>query len=149
LAGTPTTVQTCSVVSGGADINTLNSQACDISPVALGTNALSGTIAAKTGPSNARIWSISISNAGATPAYEVTLGALTLTQTAGAACTPVVTAPKAFPIMLGMLPAGGTATGTITIDFTSCPLLARFTVNVPIDTTGQTLNTLTRTNQFQ
>lgn len=149
LAGAPATVQTCSVASGGGDINTVNNQACDISPVALGTNALSGTIAAKTGPSNARIWSISVSNAGATLAYEVTLGALTLTQTAGAACTPVVTAPKAFPIMLGMLAPGGTATGAITIDFTGCPLLARFTADVPITTTGQTLNPLTRTNQFQ
>jgi hypothetical protein len=149
LPGAPSTVQTCSTVSGGADINTANNQACDISAVALGTNAVSGSIAAKAGPSNARVWSISVSNAGATPAYEVTLGAFALTQTSGAACSPVVTAPKAFPIMLGMLSPGTTATGSVTIDFTGCPALARFTLNVPITTTGQVVNTLTRTNQFQ
>jgi hypothetical protein len=149
LPGAPATVQTCSMVSGGADINTANNQACDISAVALGTNAISGAIASKAGPSNARVWSISISNSGATPAFEVTLGAFTLTQTSGAACSPVITAPKAFPIMLGMLPSGGIATGSVTIDFTGCPALARFTLNVPITTTGQIVNTLTRTNQFQ
>jgi rhamnogalacturonan endolyase len=149
LPGAPSTVQTCSTVSGGADINTANNQACDISAVALGTNAVSGSIAAKAGPSNARVWSISVSNAGATPAYEVTLGAFALTQTSGAACSPVVTAPKAFPIMLGMLSPGATATGSVTIDFTGCPALARFTLSVPITTTGQVVNTLTRTNQFQ
>jgi hypothetical protein len=149
LQGAPATVQTCAVVSGGADTNTVNNQGCDISTVAPGTNALSGTIAAKAGPANARVWSISVTNAGSTPAYEVTLAAFTLTQTAGAACTPVITAPKAFPIMLGMLGAGGTATGGISIDFTGCAALARFTLNVPITMTGQTVNTLTRTNQFQ
>jgi hypothetical protein len=61
----------------------------------------------------------------------------------------VVTAPKAFPIMLGMLSPGATATGSVTIDFTGCPALARFTLSVPITTTGQVVNTLTRTNQFQ
>jgi hypothetical protein len=149
LPGALSTVQTCSTVSGGADINTVNNQACDISAVALGTNAVSGSIAAKAGLSNARVWSISVSNAGATPAYEVTLGAFALTQTSGAACSPVVTAPKAFPIMLGMLSPGATATGSVTIDFTGCPALARFTLSVPITTTGQVVNTLTRTNQFQ
>ena len=149
LPGAPSTVQTCSIVSGGADINTVNNQACDVSAVALGTNAISGTIASKSGPSNARVWSLSVSNAGTTPAYEVTLGVFTLTQTSGAACSPVIATPKAFPIMLGMLPAGGTATGSVTIDFTGCPALARFTLNVPITTTGQIVNTLTRTNQFQ
>jgi hypothetical protein len=149
VAGAPATVQTCAVVSGGADINTVNNQGCDNSPVAPGTNALNGTIAAKAGPANARVWSISVTNAGSTPAYEVTLAAFTLTQTAGVACTPAITAPTAFPIMLGVLAAGGTASGTITIDFTGCPALARFTLNVPINTIGQAVNTLTRTNQFQ
>jgi hypothetical protein len=149
VAGAPATVQTCAVVSGGADINTVNNQGCDNSPVAPGTNALNGTIAAKAGPANARVWSISVTNAGSTPAYEVTLAAFTLTQTAGVACAPAITAPTAFPIMLGMLAAGGTASGTITIDFTGCPALARFTLNVPINTIGQAVNTLTRTNQFQ
>jgi hypothetical protein len=127
----------------------VNNQSCAITPVALGTNALSGLLASKSGPSNARVWSISVSNNGATPAYEVTLGSLQLTQTSGAACTPVITTPKAYPIMLGMIPAGGAATGTITIDFTGCPLNARFTMREPISTTGTLLTTMTLNNQFQ
>jgi rhamnogalacturonan endolyase len=149
LAGAPSTIQTCAVVSGGADVNTVNNQACNIEPVALGTNALSGLLASKSGPANARVWSINVSNAGSTPAYEVTLAGLQLTQTDGAACTPVITSPRAFPIMLGMIPAGGAAAGTVTIDFTGCPSLARFTVKVLITTTGTTLTTMTLNDQYQ
>jgi rhamnogalacturonan endolyase len=149
LPGAPATVQTCAVVSGGADVNTVDNQACDISQVAPGTNALNGTIAAKAGASNARVWTISVQNVGSTPAYGVTLAGFQLVQTGGAACTPVVTSPVAFPIMLGMIPAGGSANGAVTIDFSGCSALARFTLNVPITSTGQTIVTMTRTNQFR
>jgi len=143
LASAPSTVQTCAVVSGGADVDTVNNQGCDISQVALGNTALSGLVVAKSGPSNARVWSISVTNLGATPAYEVTLGNLQLTQTFGAACTPVITAPTATPIMLGMIAPGNAATGTYTINFTGCPLNARFTMKVPISTSGILLTTIT------
>jgi uncharacterized repeat protein (TIGR01451 family) len=149
LPGAPSTVQTCAIVSGGADVNTVNNQGCDISPVALGNTALSGLVASRSGPSNARIWSISVTNLGTTPAYEVTLGALQLMQTFGAACTPTITAPTATPIMLGMIAPGNAATGTYTINFTGCPSNARFTMKVPISTSGSLLTTMTLNHQFQ
>ncbi len=149
LPGAPSTVQTCAVVSGGADMYPVNNQACDISPVALGATALSGTISAKSGAAGARVWSITVPNAGSTPAYEVTLGGFQLTQTSGAACTPVVTFPTAFPIMLGTIPAGGSATGNVTIDFSSCAATARFTLQVPINISGTLLGNMVRTNQFR
>jgi hypothetical protein len=143
LPGAPSSVQTCAVVSGGADVNTVNNQACDISPVALGASALSGAIAAKADPFDPRVWSITVANGGSAPAYGVTLDSLQLTQTFGAACTPVVVAPTAFPIMLGTIPAGGQATGNVTLDFSVCPSSGRFTLTVPISSTGQSAAIMT------
>jgi hypothetical protein len=142
LASAPSTVQTCAVVSGGADVNTVNNQACDISPVALGASTLSGAIVVKRGSADARVWSITVSNGGPAPAYEVTLGGIQLTETFGAACTAAVTAPTAFPIMLGMIPAGGSATTEVTIDFGGCPQAARFTLQAPVSVTGTPLGAL-------
>jgi hypothetical protein len=41
----------------------------------------------------------------------------TLTQTAGAACTPMVTVPASFPLALGDIPANQSASAPITILF--------------------------------
>lgn len=149
LAGAPQSVQTCAVVSGGADIDTVNNQGCDISPVALGTDALNGTIAGKSGPANARVWTIEVNNWGSAPAYGVTLASFEIVRDYGAACTPAITAPTAFPIMLGMIPAGGSARANVTIDFTGCAARTRFAAAAPIIVTGRTVTTMTRTNQFR
>jgi rhamnogalacturonan endolyase len=148
LPGTPSSVQTCAVVSGGADVDTVNNQACDISPVAPGTTALGGTIARKAGRSDPPVWSVAVSNAGSAPAYGVTLDSFQLMQTFGAACAKPVVAPSAFPILLGIIPAGGEASADVMIDFTGCPSSARFTLTVPIFSTGQSVTAITATVNY-
>jgi rhamnogalacturonan endolyase len=148
LAGAPASVQTCAVVSGGADVNTVNNQGCDISPVEPGTTALSATIAARDERADPRLWSIAVSNSGAAPAFGVTVGSLQFAQLTGAACTPSVLAPTAFPTMLGTIPAGGQATAEVTLDFSVCPSSGRFTVTAPISTTGQTVATMAATVNY-
>ncbi|MEQ6342375.1 MAG: hypothetical protein M3A44_12190 [Gammaproteobacteria bacterium] len=65
---------------------------------------------------------------------------LTLTQTAGATCAPVITRPTAFPLGVGAIPGSG----TVTIDFTSCANTARFSA-----LTGVGLRSLTRRFPWQ
>ena len=117
---------------------------------------LTGSIAAKAGAADARVWTLSFTNAGPGTAYGVKLAGLTLRQTGGAACTPVV--KTAFPVTLGDIAAGTAASTNVTIDFTGCTALAAFAVDAPFNAAngwhgdpakGSPALTISRTNQFR
>ena len=117
---------------------------------------LTGSIAAKAGTADARVWTLSFTNAGPGTAYGVKLAGLTLRQTGGAACTPVV--KTAFPVALGDIAAGTAASTNVTIDFTGCAALAAFAVDAPFNAAngwhgdpakGSPALTISRTNQFR
>lgn len=121
-----------------------------IDPTQLAGNALTASIASKTGSQNARVWTITMSNPGPGTATSVEITGFALTQTAGAACTPIVTAPGAFPIMAGSVAAGSSTSVPFTIDFTGCSSLARFTLSMPFDSVlGANTGTLVRNNEFR
>jgi hypothetical protein len=98
---------------------------------------LTGSIASQSGPSNARLLNFSVANNGNSTAANngtatVTssqIDGFTLTQTSGTPCTPEIN--TSFPLSIGDIPAGGSATGGITIDFSDagCSATALFTVN--------------------
>lgn len=117
---------------------------------------LTGSIAAKAGAADARVWTLSFTNAGPGTAYGVKLAGLTLRQTGGAACTPVV--KTAFPVTLGDIAAGTAASTNVTIDFTGCAALAAFAVDAPFNAAngwhgdpakGSPALAISRTNQFR
>ena len=104
-AGTPTPV-TASANNGysftgfsGALTGTTNPQPVTLSAPATvtanfatsnaGPPSLGSSIIAKSGPANARIWAIALNNGGTGTANAAALTAFGLTQTFGAACTPV------------------------------------------------------------
>ncbi len=95
-----------------------------------GTNLL-GLVRSKQGTPNARVWTAEVFNTGPEEAAGVQMLSFTLTPTAGAACTPVVTSPT-FPLSLGTLGPGRFATARITINFGGCGTDARFTVSAPL-----------------
>ena len=98
---------------------------------------LTGGITGQSGPSNARLWNFSVTNNGHSTAANngtatvtsAQIDGFTLTQTSGTPCTPAIN--TSFPLSLGDIPAGASATGGIAIDFSDagCPVNARFTVN--------------------
>jgi endo-1,4-beta-xylanase len=127
-----------------------------VDPSRLPGAALSGSITAKAGAQNARVWTLAFSNAGPGTAHGVRLAGLSLRQTGGAACTPVVR--TAFPVPLGDIAAGASASTGVSIDFTGCPALATFAVDAPFHAAngwhgdpakGSPALTLSRTNQFR
>jgi PEP-CTERM motif len=79
--------------------------------------ALIGFLESETGTPNDVMWTIGVTNTGTTAAMNAKIDSAILTQTAGAACTPVVTLPGA----LGIIAAGATAFASLTINFTGCP----------------------------
>jgi len=113
-----------------------------------GTTTLGGNILTKSGPQNARIWPISISNAGVVVAHSARISSFSLTQTSGAACTPfLLTVP---PVIAGDLAPGNSTTVNLAIDFTGCAATARFTAQATFSANGGGVTgSMTRTNQFQ
>ncbi len=79
---------------------------------------MAGNIIAKTGPANARVWTLSLLDNGPGVTQSVLIHDFTLTQTFGAACTPILKNAAAFPLSLSNLAAGQTGTTNVTLDFT-------------------------------
>jgi hypothetical protein len=92
---------------------------------------LVGRVASKTGPQNARVWTITVFNDGSATANSAQIASFTLTQISGPACTPVVIPPASYPIALGNIAPAGSASGNFTIDFTGCAASNRFALDVP------------------
>jgi len=120
-----------------------------VDPTQLPGFGMTFAVTSKTGAQNARIWTVTATNGTVGPAYNTQINGFTLTQTAGAACTPVITPPNAFPISLGSIATGGTSSASFTIDFTGCPALARFTMNAPWSSATYDTGTYTLGNQFR
>ena len=120
-----------------------------VDPTQLPGYGLSFLIAGKTGPQNARVWTVTASNSGAGTAYATQIHGFTLTQVAGAACTPVVTPPSGFPVVLGDIASGNSASAAFTIDFTGCANLARFTLSMPWSSATYDIGTFAQGNQFR
>ncbi len=135
-------------VSGGGDTTPGNDTAVDTVSVAqTSSQTLSGLIASKTGAQNARVWGITVTNNDTKAANGASITGLTLTQTSGAACTPVITG---LPVALGNIAASGAASGAVTIDFTGCAAAARFTVTGQFSANaGANTGTMIENNQFR
>jgi len=120
-----------------------------VDPTQLPGYGLTFSLSSKTGAQNARVWTVTATNGSVGPAYATQITGLKLTQTAGAACTPVITPPSAYPVALGDLAANGSASASFTIDFTGCPALARFTMSAPWTSATYETGTYVLGNQFR
>jgi len=111
---------------------------------------MAGNIIAKAGPQNTRVWTLSLLDNGPGVTLGTTIHDFTLTQTFGAACTPVLTNAAAFPLSLGTLNFGQTGTTTVTLDFMGCAATARFTAKFTYSANnGAVSGFVIRTNQYQ
>jgi len=88
-------------------------------------------VSGKTGPKDARIWTLTATNGDSGPAYATQIQSFTLVQTWGRRCKPTITPPSAYPVSLGDIAAGGNASAAFTIDFSSCEDQTHFTLVAP------------------
>jgi Concanavalin A-like lectin/glucanases superfamily len=115
-----------------------------------GLPELSVGITKKSGTQNARIWTVSLSNKSGCPAENAQVDAFNLSQTAGTACTPVITSPLSFPLGVGNIAANSQASGTVTLDFTGCPNNTRFKAIIPFSSNnGAVIGSKNINNQFR
>ncbi|MGH9530124.1 MAG: endo-1,4-beta-xylanase, partial [Terriglobales bacterium] len=120
-----------------------------VDPTQLPGFGLSFKMGGKSGPQNARVWTITATNGGSGTAYTTQINGFTLTQVGGPACTPVVTPPSSYPIVLGDIASGSSVGTSFTIDFTGCSNAARFTMKAPWSSAVYDIGTFTLGNQFR
>jgi len=109
-----------------------------------GTTVLGGNILTKTGPLNARVWPISVVDSGVVTAHSPRM-TLVLTQTGGAACSPIY--PDSFNF--NDLAPGASATINFVLNFTGCAPNARFTAQATFSANGGGVTgSMSRTNQL-
>jgi hypothetical protein len=113
---------------------------------------LNGSVTAKSGTAAQRVWTISLTNTGPGTAYNAQLFVLAFAQTFGTACValPVRVTPSALPLSLGNLAPAAAAQTQATLDFSGCPVTARFTVSLGYMSNGGASGGLIQlVNQFQ
>jgi endo-1,4-beta-xylanase len=93
-------------------------------------------ITSKTGPKNARVWTITADNPGPGTAYTVQINSFALQQLGqqgkdNVPCSPAITSPTTFPLLLGDIAQGESASTTITVDFSACHSRAPFIMQMP------------------
>ena len=105
-----------------------------------------GTVAA--GTSDTRTITLTATNPSSGTAYATQISGFTLTQQSKPACTPRITSPAGFPIVLGDIPAGGTASTTITLSIVGCNPNAQWQITAPWNANTYELGTFTMTTNF-
>ncbi|HZD48186.1 MAG TPA: endo-1,4-beta-xylanase, partial [Silvibacterium sp.] len=102
-----------------------------VDPTQLPGYGLKFSLTGNTGSGDARVITLTATNGEAGPAYSTQITSLTLRQIFGRPCSAVVTPPTAFPVVLGDIAAGGTASSTFTINFAGCDRFATFALIAP------------------
>lgn len=102
-----------------------------VDPTQLPGYGLKFDISGRTGPRDARVWTITATNGDVGPAYATQINSFNLVQIEGRRCSPKVTAPGSYPISLGDIATSGSASASFTIDFAGCDEHARFSAVIP------------------
>jgi endo-1,4-beta-xylanase len=119
-----------------------------VDPTHLPGYGLKWSLSSKSGRKDTRVWTIKATNGDVGPAFTTQITGFTLRQVEGRPCTPVVTAPGSYPIVLGDIATSGTASTSFTIDFAHCSDSARFAVSVPWSSATYHTGTLVEFPEF-
>ena len=103
-----------------------------VDPAQLPGYGLSFTVSSAKGEERGtRVFTVTATNGNVGIAYGTQINGFILQQFSGERCTPVVTPPSGYPIVLGDLAVGGAASATFTVSFAGCSDFADFELNVP------------------
>jgi endo-1,4-beta-xylanase len=102
-----------------------------VDPTHLPGFGLKFAVTSRMGARDARVWTVTATNGDVGPAYATQITGVTLTQIAGRRCTPVITSPTKFPVVLGDIATSASASTPITIDFASCQTDVHFKLAAP------------------
>ncbi len=100
---------------------------------------LTATAVIKTETASSRVWTVTVTNAGAGAANLARLDGFVLVQTSGSAGPlPRIVGrdPHRFPLPLGMIPAGASASIDVTLDLTGTPPDAKYSITASFSANG-------------
>jgi endo-1,4-beta-xylanase len=109
------------------------------------------TFAASTvaGERDTRVVTITATNGNVGPAYITQINGFTLRQISGPSCTPTITLPGRYPIVLGDIPTSGTASASFTVSIVGCNPNSQFTLSVPWSSAVYDTGTFVTTVDFK
>jgi len=102
-----------------------------VDPTQLPGYGLSLAVTSHTGAPQSQAWTITATNPSGATAYSTQINGLYLIQVAGRPCRAMVVPPSKYPVVLGDIPSGGTATASFNVSFEHCTDDARFDVFAP------------------
>ena len=103
-----------------------------VDPTQLPGYGLTFSVTSKTGPRSARVWTVTANNPSSGIAYTVRINGFTFKPLGGSdGCNPAVIPPSAFPVLLGNIAAGSSASVSFTINFTGCEEDTPFVLELP------------------
>ena len=104
-----------------------------VDPTQLPGYGMTFSISSTAGQQNTRVLTVTATNGNVGPAYATQINGFTITQVSGppSNCRPTVTAPGSYPIALGDIATGGSASAAFTVRILGCDPLAQFSVSVP------------------
>ncbi len=89
-----------------------------VDPTQLPGYGMTLALAGRTGsPQSGETWTLTVTNPGEGTAYGTRIEGLYLRQVAGRPCAVSVTPPSKYPVMLGDVAGGGTASASFTVQF--------------------------------
>jgi endo-1,4-beta-xylanase len=102
-----------------------------VDPTQLPGAGMSLALTGRSGPLDAQVWTIMATNPSTETAYGTQISGFDLIQVKGRPCRLKVTPPSSYPVVLGDIAAGATASASFTVDFGRCDRETEFTLVVP------------------
>jgi endo-1,4-beta-xylanase len=100
-----------------------------VDPTQLPGYGLKLTVSNPTRSHDTRTWTVTATNGDAGTAYATQITSFKLEQLWGRRCSPVITSPTSFPLVLGDIPVSGKASASITVSLAGCDPSAEFVVS--------------------
>jgi endo-1,4-beta-xylanase len=102
-----------------------------VDPTKLPGYGLSFSAATQPGTGGTHTVTLTATNGNVGPAYATQISNFTLTQIWGPPCSPKITAPSAFPILLGDIATSSNASASFTVNATGCSPISEFVLTAP------------------
>jgi endo-1,4-beta-xylanase len=91
-----------------------------VDPTQLPGYGMTLALTGQSGSPDSETWTITATNPGEGTAYNTQINGLYLMQVSGRACRAIVTPPSKYPVVLGDVAGGGTASASFTVQFQKC-----------------------------
>jgi endo-1,4-beta-xylanase len=121
-----------------------------VDPTQLPGYGMTFAVSSTAGQQDTRVLTVTASNGNVGPAYATQINGFTVTQVAGppSNCRPTVTAPGSYPIVLGDIATGGSASVAFSVRILGCDPNAQFSVSVPWSSAVYDTGTFVSTMNF-